>query len=62
MKDKILHGNNAKIDPKSKIEPVFQTSTITSKQQTTTESNSPVSYITQGNVELAKKEVDENHK
>lgn len=62
MKDKILHGNNAKIDAKSKIESVFQTSTITSKQQSTTKSNSPVTNQAHGNVELAKKEVDENHK
>ncbi|WMJ22584.1 hypothetical protein RBG61_11380 [Paludicola sp. MB14-C6] len=57
-----LHGNHARIDPKKKINPVYQTLTLTSKQTSTENSKDPVTPVIEDNVILAKEYVDENHK
>lgn len=57
-----LHGNQARIDPNKKIDPVYQTLTLTSKQTSTVNSKEPVTPVIEDNVILAKEFVDENHK
>lgn len=62
MKDNTLHGNKAKVTKQSKIEPLYQTNTVTSKQTSNVHSKAPVTYVLEDNVEFAKECVDENHK
>ncbi len=62
MNKKILHGNKAKIDAEKKIDPVYQTLTLTSKQESNSQSVNPVTSVIDENVYLAKKFVDDNHK
>lgn len=58
----IQHGNFARIEKGHKIEPVYQTITITSKRPSNVHSKEPVSPVLEENVVIAKHEVDANHK
>ncbi len=56
---KELHGNHARIDPSKKVTPRFLTNLIT---QNTTDENGNVHIVDETDVEIAKQEVDANHK
>ncbi|WRS28013.1 hypothetical protein U6B65_02495 [Oscillospiraceae bacterium MB08-C2-2] len=56
--EKILHGNSAKIDPQKKITGAYTTNTITAYNKK--ENETPI--ISDENVRLSRKYVDENHK
>lgn len=58
----IQHGNFARVEKDHKIEPVYQTITITSKRPSNVHSKEPVSPVLEENVVIAKHEVDANHK
>lgn len=58
---KILHGNDAKITSNN-IEPIYKTLTVVGKNESSTNSTNPVNPVSDEDVIIAKKAVDDNHK
>ncbi len=57
---KILHGNQAKVDPKKKIESLYATNSVTISKGTAKDGVTPL--VEDELVAMAKDFVDENHK
>ncbi len=59
-KEKTLHGNQAKIDPRKNIAPLFLTNSVTQCTGMAKDGVTPI--VGDDLVKLAKESVDENHK